>query len=117
MRLDSQEFDMDIRQHLAITVQNAVACLDHIPVESEMNFILGWPLWQIGVCCQKILERSLIVERLLQIRVRHNKRSLDTIINFLNSLWDLKSKPAYASYKYRHLLALVTHQCDRVIFF
>lgn len=117
LKLDPYEMGKQLNPRVVSMVSGTLDLFALIPLDSGMNTLLAWPLWQVGVCSDTLETQELIMDRLSLTQSYNNRGGIKTVIRFLSTFWNLMNDPAYVPYTRRELLNLTKQRCSPVVLF
>lgn len=108
LRLDVTEYGLQLSHNIVDVVSNAIETFKQVSSTSQSTHLHLWPLYQVGMVCEKDEHRDVIVDRLQIYRTqnpRHRLR-LDVILDTLKDIWSYRDSPISAGCSYRELIAM-----------
>uniref|UniRef100_A0A060SYY1 ARAD1C04444p n=1 Tax=Blastobotrys adeninivorans TaxID=409370 RepID=A0A060SYY1_BLAAD len=108
LRLDVTEYGIQLSHNIVGLVSNAIERFKKVSPTSQSTHLHLWPLYQVGMVCEKDEHRNVIVNRLQIYRTqnpRHQLR-LDVVLDTLKDIWSYRDSPISAGCSYRELIAM-----------
>lgn len=110
LRFEANEFSYQLSPRIQELKQQALYWLSRLSPSTNVAISLSIVFWLFGMITDTAYEREMVFSRIMEIHQQVPQNSLNSVMNFLTTLWKMRDAPVNQHYPYRDLFSLVTEQ-------